>query len=390
MTTLVSLGLVLLGGLLADKIITHLKVPAVTGYLVCGIVLGPAVTNILTVDLLASSDTFSNIALGLIAFHIGHSFSLPHLKQIGKVVGIISLMEIIISWLCVTSALFFLASQPFYISLLFGSISAATAPTAVMMVIRQYRSRGVFTDTLLGIVAIDDAWGIMAFAVSLSVARVLESGHFSGLMLMQGFNEAVAEIVFSFIVGALAAFMTFKVHPYIAKRIDILTFVLGIIIFNVGIASVLPLSPLLMNMFFGATLINIDKKGFRFFDTLGEVDWPLYIIFYVFSGANLEIGILKDIGYIGILYFVSRIVGKIMGSYLGGMIAETDRQIRKYMGLALMPQAGVALGMGIIAKTEFPEIGDMVFSTIVASTVLYEIVGPLATKYALIKTKNIK
>jgi Kef-type K+ transport system membrane component KefB len=390
MTTLVSLGLVLLGGLVAEKIISHFKIPAVTAYLLCGIILGPSAAKIIKSELLAASDLFSNVALGLISFHIGHSFSLAHIKQIGKEVGIISLVEILISWCCVTATVFLFTSQPLYVSLLYGSISAATAPTAVMIIIRQYRSRGAFTDTLLGIVAIDDAWGIIAFAVSLSAARVLVSDNFSAIMLLEGIGKAGGEIFFSLLAGAFVAYITFKMHTYIKQKLDILTFILGIVIFNVGVASFLPLSPLLVNMFFGTVLINIDKKAFKFFDTLDEVDWPLYIIFYVLSGANLEFSVLNDIGPIGILYFTARIIGKVFGSYVGGTMAESESSIRHYMGLALMPQAGVALGMGIIAKTEFPQVGDMFFSTIVATTVLYEIVGPLATKYALKKAGNIK
>ena len=389
MNTILCLGIVLVGALVAEKVISYLKIPAITSYILLGILLGPYALNVTGGGLIASSELLSNIVLGFIAFHIGKNFSIEHFKRIGKAVLSVSIAVTIATLICVTLGIYYVAHQPFHIALLFGAISTATAPATTMMVIRQYKARGLFTDVLLGTVAIDDAWGIIIFSLSLAIAQVLQIGQFSEWIIMTVTVKAAGKIFLSVILGSIIAIIASKISVYLKRREDVLTFILGAILINTGVALYFHMSPLLSNMFFGAVLVNIGKTPFRFFETVNSVDWPLYVMFYVLAGANLDIGLLSSLGLIGSVYIISRIIGRIGGAYAGAVIAGTEQSIRRYMGLALMAQAGVAIGLAMVAKANLPHTGGAILNTIIATTVVYEIFGPIATRYALLKAKNI-
>ena len=389
MNTILCLGIVLVGALVAEKIISYLKIPAITSYILLGILLGPYALNVTGGGLIASSELLSNIVLGFIAFHIGKNFSVEHFKRIGKAVLSVSITVTVATLICVTVGIYYVAHQPFHIALLFGAISTATAPATTMMVIRQYKARGMFTDVLLGTVAIDDAWGIMIFSVSLAIAQVLQVGQFSEWIIMAVTIKAAAKIFLSVILGSIMAIITSRISGYLKRREDVLTFILGAILINTGVALYFHMSPLLSNMFFGAMLVNIEKTSFKFFESVNSVDWPLYVMFYVLAGANLDIGLLGSLGLIGSVYIISRIIGRIGGAYAGAVIAGTEQSIRRYMGLALMAQAGVAIGLAMMAKASLPHTGGAILNTIIATTVVYEIFGPIAARYALLKAKDI-
>ncbi|MHC4183233.1 MAG: cation:proton antiporter [Planctomycetota bacterium] len=389
MNTILCLGIILVGALVAEKIVNYIKVPAITSYILLGILLGPYALNITGEGLMAASELLSNIVLGFIAFHIGKNFSLENFRRIGKTVLSVSLSVTVATLICVTVGIYYVAQQPFHIALMFGAISTATAPATTMMVIRQYRARGLFTDVLLGTVAIDDAWGIMIFSVSLAIAQIIQLGQFSELIIMFVTIKAAGKIFLSMILGLLIAFLVSRASVYLKRREVMLTFILGAVLINTGIALFFNISPLLSNMFFGAVLVNIEKTSFRFFDSLSAVDWPLYIMFYVLAGANLDIGLLSALGLIGSVYIISRIMGRIGGAYAGAVIAGTDKSIKKYMGLALMAQAGVAIGLAMMAKANLPHTGGTILNTIIATTVIYEILGPIATRYSLIKAGDV-
>ena len=389
MNTILCLGIVLVGALVAEKIISYLKIPAITSYILLGILLGPYALNVTGGGLIASSELLSNIVLGFIAFHIGKNFSVEHFKRIGKAVLSVSITVTVATLICVTVGIYYVAHQPFHIALLFGAISTATAPATTMMVIRQYKARGMFTDVLLGTVAIDDAWGIMIFSVSLAIAQVLQVGQFSEWIIMAVTIKAAAKIFLSVILGSIMAIIASRISGYLKRREDVLTFILGAILINTGVALYFHMSPLLSNMFFGAMLVNIEKTSFKFFESVNSVDWPLYVMFYVLAGANLDIGLLGSLGLIGSVYIISRIIGRIGGAYAGAVIAGAEQSIRRYMGLALMAQAGVAIGLAMMAKASLPHTGGAILNTIIATTVVYEIFGPIAARYALLKAKDI-
>ncbi|MBU4346357.1 MAG: cation:proton antiporter [Candidatus Omnitrophica bacterium] len=389
MNTILGLGFILLAGLLSARLISKIKFPAVTAYLALGIIIGPALFKLVPKDILDASGLISNIVLGLIAFSIGQNFSRDNFRKIGKSVIWISVLEACGAWILVTLTFLIILKQPFYISLLFGAIASATAPAATVMVIREYRAKGNFTDTLLGVVAIDDAWCLIIFAISLAISQAIHSQILATSFLIKVFFNSIFSIFGAFVLGGVVAISLSYLSKVLRTQTELLIFTLGFVLLNIGIAIWLHLSVLLATLFLGAILVNIDKSPFKFFDSLKTIDSPLFLLFFVLAGANLEIGILPKLGLIGLTYLVFRIIGKVIGASLGARISKAPESIKRYLGLALIPQAGVALGCALIAKSDFPNVGGMIFTTIIATTVIYELFGPLCTRYALQKAGDI-
>jgi NhaP-type Na+/H+ or K+/H+ antiporter len=382
--TILGLGFILIAGLFSARLINKIKFPAVTAYLLLGILIGPSILNLTSQELINSSGFISNIVLGLIAFGLGQSFTREFFRNIGRPVLWISILEAVLPWVLVTLSFVFILKQPFYVALLFGAIASATAPAATVMVVREYKAKGRFTDILLGVVAIDDAWCLIIFALSLAISKAL-AFHASNTFVFKVIFQSLIEIIGALMLGGLIACFATLFSKFIRTQTELLIYTLGFILLTTGLAILLHLSVLLANMFLGTVLININKSNLEFFDVLKLIDSPLYLLFFVLAGANLEIGLLKGIGITGIIYIFFRTTGKTVGSVWGGYIVKVEKNIRRYLGLGLLPQAGVALGCALIAKNDFPKVGSMIFTTIVATTVIYELVGPLCTKYALQK-----
>ncbi len=389
MNTILGLGFVLLAGVFSARFINKLRFPAVTAYLMLGILIGPSLFGLVPKGLLDSSGLISNIVLGMIAFGIGQNFSIANFKRLGKPILWISVLEACGAWIFVTLAFLVILRQPFYISLLFGAIASATAPAATVMVIREYRAKGVFTNTLLGVVAIDDAWCLIIFAMSLAISKAIYVHMTSTLFLLKVILHSVLAIGGAFVLGAILAIVFSYFSKYVRSSAELLIYTLGFIFLSVGIALSLHLSVLLSCMFLGAVFVNINLASFKFFDVIRTIDSPLFLLFFVLAGANLEIGLLKNLGLMGLVYLIFRMIGKVMGANWGAKISKANESIRKYLGWGLVPQAGVALGCALIAKSDFPNIGNMLFSTIIATTVVYELIGPVCTKYALHKAGEI-
>ena len=389
MNTILGLGFILFAGLLSAKLIKKIKLPAVTAYLLLGIFIGPSLLKLVPEGILGASGLISNIVLGIIAFGIGQNFSRYHLRRIGKTVVWISVLEACGAWVLVTLIFYLILRQPFYLSLLFGAIASATAPAATVMVMREYRAKGNFTDTLLGVVAIDDAWCLIIFAISLAISQAIYAHNLAAFFLAKVFFSSLLSIFGAFILGAFLAIVLSVFYRFVRTPTELLILTLGIVFLNIGIAIWLNLSVLLANMFLGAALVNLNRYSFKFFDSLKIIDSPLFLLFFVLAGASLEINILGKLSIIGLSYLVFRVVGKIFGASLGAKISNAATSVRKYLGFGLIPQAGVALGCALVAKSDFPQVGNMIFTTIVATTVIYELIGPLCTKYALRKAGDI-
>ncbi len=379
-----GLSLIILAGFLAAKLFRTAKIPAVTSYILVGIVIGPSGLGVVPEGILAASGFISDVVLGLIAFGIGRSFSFRTLGTTGRIVVRISAMEALGARLLVTAALTVLLDVPLHVAVLFGAIASATAPAATVMVVKETRAKGPMTDTLLGVVALDDAWALMIFAVSMVAAKTIASGGADHLDLLMETGFAVLEIGFSLILGAVFAWLLHHYSSRVLDPSDLEVFTLGIILLTVGAASSLGLSVLLACLALGVVLVNISSKGCRFFEVIEPLDTPLYLIFFVLAGALLEIGLLKEIGLLGLAYIVFRVAGKLIGAYIGASDAGgMGSRMRKYIGLGLIPQAGVALGLALMAREQFPNVGETIFSTIVATTVVFELAGPIATRTAL-------
>ncbi len=383
-------GLIFLLGFLSAKVLEKFKIPAVTAYLITGVIIGPYGLNLVPRVLINSTDLIANVILSMVAFSLGQTFSRKQLSKIGYSVMFISWGEVLGAFLLVTIVLN-LAGVPLYQALLYGGIAPATAPAATIMVIREYRARGIFTDTLLGVVAIDDAWGIIVFALAMSVARVLVAPGNTGLVVAKHFLFATFQVILALLLGIILGILFTFFSKLIKSDTNILIVTLGFILLASGIALHFDLSDLLTNMAMGATLANLKKdEPARYFESLKRIDWPFYLYFFVLTGAGLEIPLLKDIGFTGVLYLITRPVGEYIGAFIGATLGKTEKKIRNLIGLGLVPQAGVALGLAILVKNEFKSsIGHAFLTTIVATTIIYEIIGPFFTKLAIRKAGEI-
>ncbi len=391
MEILFSLAVILIGGLLASKLIGVLKLPSVTAYILFGILIGPHFLNLTVRGLLLASGTISNFVLGIVAFSLGEGFSWKFLKRLGKVVVWISVLEAAGAWILVTLTFLFILKQPFYLALLFGAIASATAPAATMAIIRELKAKGTFTEVLLGVVAVDDAWCLIIFAFTLVISKALYT-HSANIHIFSILGKAVYEILGAFVIGGATAIACIKFSKFMLKKEDdTLIYTLGFILIIVTLSDQLHVSLLLACMAMGTVLNNFGKSGPRIFGALRRVDTLLYLIFFVIIGANLEIDLLGKAGMLVTAFVVARVVGKVGGAYLGAQISETSVvSIRKYLGLALIPQAGVALGVSMIAKAEFPEVGGFILTSVIVATIIHELLGPPCSRFALIKSGDAK
>ncbi len=389
MNSILSLGLIFLTGIVINKLIDRFRLPAITGDILLGIIIGQEFLDLIHTDILSSSSFISNIVLGFIAFTIGQNFSLKDFKKIGKPVLFISIFEAAGAWIGVTLIFHLLLKQPLYISLLYGSISSATAPAATVMVVKQYRARGLFTSVLLGVVAIDDAWCLIIFSISFAVAKSLHFHNAGEMIVIKVLIKSIFEIGGALLLGASAGFLLSYFYKFFRSHAEIEIYTLGAVLLSIGAAIPLHFSVLLTAMALGATLVNLKHTQTAFFDILNDIEAPLYLLFFVLAGANLRISELRHIGLVGIVYLFTRVFGKVTGAYIGGIFGNVPAKIRKYIGFGLIPQAGVALGVALIAKEEFPAIGDIIFTTIVTTTIVYELIGPIMTEIGLSKAGEI-
>jgi len=388
---LLSLGLLFLLGLFFSNFIKKIKLPAVTAYLLLGIIIGPSFLNLVSEELLNATPLIANVVLSFIAFSIGRNFSKSRLSDIGKPIVVISLLQSFGAAIAVFLALFYLGNQSFFNAITFAAIAPATAPAAVVMVVRETRAKGKFTDTLLGIVAMDDVWGLMIFAIVLATIKSITGVSGSVFAIAsQGIANGVIEIFGAVVLGILLGWLLSYFSKLITNPSELLIYTIGFILFNTGVSLFLGVSVLLSNMTMASAVINSGKSAFRYFESLRTIDSPFYLLFFVVAGANLEITALRVMGAAGLVYIIARMAGKVIGTYFGAVYAGGSREIKRYLGMGLAPQAGVTLGMAMIIKGIFPLTGGFILSVIVATTVVYELFGPMLTKYSLVKAKNIE
>ena len=386
-----SLAIVFILGFFSAHFIKKIKLPTITAYVVLGLIISPDFLNIISKEFLATSEFFSDIVLGMIAFSLGEAFSFKSIKRVGKAVASISLSASILPWLIVTVVVWLVFHQPLYIALILGAIAAATDPATTVIVSQEYKSKGEFTDTLLGVVAIDDVWALIVFGLSLSLAKSFANGNGDSIYIWKDLLKAGVEIGGSFVLGIGIAWIFNKFAYLINSSKERLIYMLGFLSLVIGLSIMLNFSILLSCMFFGTILVNGNKSSFEFFDSLREVDSPLYLIFFVLAGASLKISVLGGAIFLTVGFIIFRIFGKILGAYVGAKIIGASSSIKKYMGLALIPQAGVALACALIAKNEIGgEMGDKILTITIASTVFFEILGPWITKLALVKAGDVK
>ncbi|MCD8325156.1 MAG: cation:proton antiporter [Lachnospiraceae bacterium] len=407
MTVLVSLSVCLVGGLMMSRIAKKLNLPAVTAYLVAGLILGPYCIGRLgieglgfpTEELVEELDIISQVALGFIAFTIGNEFRLKQLKLMGKQAITVGIVQAVVTTALVDVVLVALHYiRPDVISLssaiTLGAIAAATAPAATLMVVRQYKADGPLTRLLLLVVAIDDAVGLVLFSASYGIAVALESGVISMKTIIL---EPVIEIVLSLALGALSGLALFWVERFFHSRSKRLSISIGFVLLTVGLSMAefevggvnIGFSLLLVCMMTGTLFCNICDFSEELMARVDSWTAPLFVLFFVLSGAELNLSILTNplVLLVGILYIISRSAGKYIGAYTSCAATKCPPQITKHLGITLLPQAGVALGMAMTAQNLAD--GAMVRSVVLFSVLVYELVGPALTKRSLMAAGEI-
>lgn len=394
MTTMLGLVLAMVAGLLMTRIMKLFNLPNVTGYLVAGIIVGPYCCNFVNATSLAEISFISTVALGFIAFSIGGEFKLSTIKAIGGKVIVIAIVQAIVAVFMVMGGLFILrAINPDLISvpsiLVLSAISAATAPAATLMVVKQFKAKGPVTETLLPVVAFDDAIALMVFAVCFGLAKSLTSG--AEISAISVIVRPLLEIVVSLAIGGAIGFVLSVVCRFFRSRANRLGWMIACVLAGVGICELLELSSLLTCMMTGAVFCNMREDSVKILD--GSERWtpPLFMLFFVISGATLDLAVIPQVGLVGIIYLVCRSIGKYAGSYGSALLMKTDKNVRNYLGITLLPQAGVAIGMAtIVANTEgFDEVAKSVVTVVLCATLIYELIGPVLTKWALAKAGEI-
>ena len=409
MESLLAVGVAVIAGLMLTRLFTRLKLPDVTAYLVAGVLIGPWVLGRLGVPGLGLStaeevdklEFLSDIALGFIAFAIGSEFRLSKLKEIGKQATVVGIVQSVMAALVVDAALLGLHlilgdKLPVPMALTLGAIATATAPAATLMVVRQYKAKGPVTDILLPVVALDDAVGLVVFAVSFGAARAMVEGSVNTLEI---FLAPLLEIVFSLVLGALLGLVLSWIEKYFNSNKNRLTLMTGFVLLTVGLAKVeFPLagmtvgfSPLLNCMMLGTVFCNVCPLSEDLMEREERWTAPIYTIFFVLSGAALRFDVFADVTIVGVgvVYILTRCAGKFFGAWLSTTATHCDPMVRKWLGITLFPQAGVALGMCLQA-VELGEQGILVRNIILFSVLVYELVGPALTKMALTKAGDIQ
>ena len=409
-TVFISLSVALLAGLLLSRLVKLVNLPAVTAYLVAGILIGPFLLGKLGLDGLGFTsphqvDGFSiicDLALGFIAFEIGNEFRLHQLRKIGKQAAIIGIAQAVVTTLLVDAVLIGLYLLrpdilPLPVAITLGAIASATAPAATLMVVKQYKAKGPLTTILLPIVALDDAVGLVLFAISFGAARALGAGEISVLSVVL---EPIIEVVLSLVLGAVMGFLFSYMERFFLSRAKRISVSVGFVLITVGISSLsftvggihIAFSSLLSCMMMGTVFCNVCDFSEELMDRIDRWTSPLFILFFVISGAELNLDVLLQgtVIVIGVVYIIARSSGKYLGAYGSAKLTKCSPNIVKYLGITLLPQAGVALGMANKASTLLPNGGDTVLNITLFAILIYEIVGPFLTKISLTKAGEIQ
>ncbi len=409
MEILLTLSVAIFAGLMLSRVAKKMKLPAVTAYLVAGILIGPFILGKLGVEGLGftsretveSFGIISDVALGFIAFAIGNEFRLAQLKKIGKQATIIGVFQAIFTTVLVDAVLiglhFIIPDKfPLDAAIVLGAVAAATAPAATLMVVRQYKAKGPITDVLLPVVALDDAVGLVLFAISFGVAKAVSAGEVSILSVI---IEPVAEVVMSLLLGFVMGAIFTYCERFFHSRSKRLAMSVAFVLATVGLSQMkfnicgihVAFSSLLVCMMLGTVFCNMCDFSENLMDRLDRWTAPLFILFFVISGAELDLSTFKDIAVvlIGLVYIVSRCVGKYYGALISSKWAKCDPNIVKYLGITLFPQAGVALGMASKAAKDLGDVGFIIANITLFAVLIYEIVGPALTKKALLNAGEI-
>lgn len=376
---LCGLALILFSGFLVTRLTNRLKLPKVSGYILAGVLIGPGMLHLIPDGMVEHMEFLNDVALAFIAFSAGKFFKIKVLKTAGWRIIWITFCEALTAGVLVTLVMRFIFRMDMDFALILGAIATATAPASTMMTIQQYHARGEFVNTLLQVVALDDAVCLLAYSLVITAVNAGQSGSVQvmdvALPVMWNLLAIVLGLLCGFILGRLITPARSKDN----RLILVLAMLLGIS----GICTCFDVSPLLSCMVFGGTYINVtkDKKLYR---QIQNFTPPVMSLFFIVSGMSLDLGAISTAGVVGVAYFLVRILGKYLGTWFSCRVAGKSREICRYLGLALIPQAGVAIGLAFMGERQLPEgMGSLLLTIILSSSVLYELAGPATAKKAL-------
>ena len=390
MGILFFIGIAIICGFVGGKLGNRLRFPSVVGYLIAGLMLGPSFLNILNLRRLDNLGIFNDIALSLVAFIIGSEMRLGILRKMGKGIITIILAESLGAFLLVFTGVYFFTHK-LYMALIFGAMAPASAPAGTAIVLQEYNAKGPLTNALYAVVGLDDGLAIIIYAFAAALAKISITGSTeSFLHIVKGpVFEIVGAVVLGGILGIILGYFVRKMR----NKKEVLAISLAVVMICTGVANYFHFSLILSNLSLGMVFANLYLfANRRAVDTINFISLPIYTIFFVIAGAHLRINLLPTMGLLGLLYIVCRSSGLVGGAFFGAAVSKSAPVIRKYLGLGILSQAGVAIGLAIMVTREFPPLGEtgnelalLVINTIAATTIIFEIIGPISTKFAISK-----
>lgn len=388
MNELASLGIILVFALLAGHLVKFVRIPEVTGYILAGVAVGPSVLGWITHENLSSLEVFSEVALGLILFSIGSVFEVSRFRVLGRPASLVTVAESMLAGTLVTGGML-MAGQPWTVSLLLGAISMETAAASTLMVIRECNAKGDLTEALTGVIALNNICCLICFSLTASAIDLsIRTG------TAQGWGQAVYESVYPLVwqmVGSMALGFLIGVvlsiwASHVKEQGETLILMAGSVLLCVGFAQWLELSPLIASLAVGATMVNLSGRSRALFQALSRTDPPLYAIFFVIAGADLNLALLPTLGVMGAIYVVGRSIGKFFGTRFAARAVGLNPEVQRLMGFAMLSQAGLAIGLVLATNERFPSLGPTVSTIVLASVAIFELIGPLGARIALVKS----
>jgi Kef-type K+ transport system membrane component KefB len=397
---LLAVGIMVAVGFYAGKSMKFLKLPSIIGYMLIGVILGPSLFDILNEEFQHSIGFISDVALSFVAVSIGIELSFSALKKQGKGIIYVIFTESFMAFLIVTSLLYVL-TKDIALALIFGAIAPASAPAGTVAIIQEYKAKGPLTKALYSVVGFDDGLGIIIFGFASAFAKSFltqeAGGEAGGLMALLA--TPLKEVVLSMIIGLLVGFIFCLLARKLKSGRDIFILIFGVILISAGLANMLHLSIILTNMIVGIFIVNTQSHKLveQIHNELSEFMPLLFVMFFVLAGANLHVSALPSLGVLGVVYILGRTTGLMSGASIGSILGKLPDNIKKYLGMGILSQAGVAIGLALIVKNEFTElsahgaqIGSTVITTVTATCIFFEIIGPILTKIGLEKAGEIK
>lgn len=378
-----GMALLLLLGYLGGRLARLVKMPMVAGYVIAGLLVGPSVLHIIPEQLNTEFNLVKVVGLGIIALMIGGELEIKKIRHLGKAIMGITIVQILGSSLVVFVAMYFILGLDLPISLLLGAMATATAPASPVAVIREYKAKGPFTTTLLGVVAMDDAVCIILFGIVAALVRMMLDGVFkfgSQLVIIPA-----VELLGSLAVGTITGVILVFIIKKLPERLHRLVIFMGIALLNSGISNIYHFSPLLTNMMAGFVFANLSNKP-QDITVINDVDLPIFVVFFTLAGVSIHLDILMQNWAPAAVYIVARGIGKVGGAFLGARLSGAPEVVQKYLGFAMFSKAGVTIGLVLLVQGRFPEIAAIITAIELAAVTVCELIGPMGTRYALISS----